>query len=637
MSILPLQLARVSNALRMNLTQRTITQTQRGLLDVQNQLSTGRRLATPSDDPGDAAIAIQIRKLLEQRAGYADNLSQATAHLSEVDTTLGDMTDLLRQAQTLASANVGSDVSADQRNAAAAIVSSLYNQMLSLANKQSQGVYLFAGDTGTAPFVSDQGGVRFVGSSRVLANQFDESAILPFMVDGNEVFGALSTRVKGTADLTPAITMGTRLADLRGATDGGVHGGAIVLSNGAITTTVDLSAADTIGDVVNFINAAAVGGITASINPAGTGLLIDATAGDNITLTDSGGTCASDLGIVRATPAGAGSDINGAALNPNLTPLTNLSDLRGGLGIDPTGLIITNGQKTATIDFTAATNVEDLLNAINHSGTGVVARLSDNGTGIDILNPVQGTKMTIAENGGTTAADLGIRSYGPSTLLSELNGGKGITTVAGDDIQIARRDGSTFAVDLSGLNTVQDVINAINTADAGGGVTASFATTGNGIILTDSTVGGSLTVSKLNASPAASDLGILASSATGVITGSDVNPIETRGIFGNLGALRSALLSSDQTGITAAAEALQKDLERVIRVHGQVGAQVKEFEARQERLTDQNVATKAMLSALEDTDFNEAITRFTTLQTALQANLETTSRMINLTLLDFLD
>jgi len=78
MSIVPLQLARVSNALRMNLSQRTITQTQQSLLDVQNQLSTGRRLTTPSDDPGDAAIAMQIRKLLEPRAGYDDNLKQAS-------------------------------------------------------------------------------------------------------------------------------------------------------------------------------------------------------------------------------------------------------------------------------------------------------------------------------------------------------------------------------------------------------------------------------------------------------------------------------------------------------------------------------------------------------------------------------
>ena len=38
----------------------------------------------------------------------------------------------------------------------------------------------------------------------------------------------------------------------------------------------------------------------------------------------------------------------------------------------------------------------------------------------------------------------------------------------------------------------------------------------------------------------------------------------------------------------------------------------------------------------EDTDYNEAITKFTTLQTALQANLQTAGRTLNLSLLDFL-
>src|SRR3954454_807778 len=166
MSIIPLQLARVSNALRMNLSQRTITQTQRSLLDVQNQLSTGRRLSTPSDSPGDAAIAIQIRKLLEQRSGFEDNLKQASSHLSEVDSTLGDMTDLLRQAQTLASANVGSDVSADQRSSAAAVLQALYNQMRTLRNKQFEGVYIFGGERSTEPpFVEEGAGVKFVGST----------------------------------------------------------------------------------------------------------------------------------------------------------------------------------------------------------------------------------------------------------------------------------------------------------------------------------------------------------------------------------------------------------------------------------------------------------------------------------------
>jgi flagellar hook-associated protein 3 FlgL len=63
---------------------------------------------------------------------------------------------------------------------------------------------------------------------------------------------------------------------------------------------------------------------------------------------------------------------------------------------------------------------------------------------------------------------------------------------------------------------------------------------------------------------------------------------------------------------------------------------VQELESRQNRLDDQNVATKSLLSSLEDTDFTEAVSRFQTLQTALQASLQTSGRMLNLSLLDFL-
>src|SRR6185369_6775387 len=135
--------------LRTNVATGSISRTQQQLLDVQNQLSSGKRLNAPSDDPGASAIAQQLRKTLEQRESYATNIKQANDQLGEVDSTLSDLNDLMRQAQTIASANVGSDVTADQRASASAVVQSLYNQMLSLGNKQFEDVYLFGGDRST--------------------------------------------------------------------------------------------------------------------------------------------------------------------------------------------------------------------------------------------------------------------------------------------------------------------------------------------------------------------------------------------------------------------------------------------------------------------------------------------------------
>ena len=640
MALLPLQLARVSNLLRTSVSQQQISRTQQSLLALQNQLSTGKRLNAPSDDPGDAAIAQQLRKTLEQRVAYADNLTRAVNHLSEADSTLGDLTDLLRQAQTIASANVGSDVTADQRAAAGAVVQSLYRQLLSLGNRQFESVYLFAGDRATAaPFEETLGGVKFVGSENVLQNRYDENTVLPFMVDGNEIFGALSTRVEGSADLTPALWTLTRLADLRGASGDGVRPGSILLGNGTSTAIVDLSGADSVQDAINAINAAAVGGITASVAPDGNSLLLWAAPGDNITVNEvAGGTTAADLGILQTSGAGAGVPLDGQALQPKLTLLTRLADLNGGGGLDlASGLVITNGIVTDTISFSGLTTVEDMLNAVNSSKVGVRARINAAGTGIDILNPVQGVSMTIAENGGTTAADLGVRSFTPDAALSDLNGGRGIGAADGEDLLVTRRDGTTFTVELSAAQTVQDVIDAINLADAGGGVAASFAVVGNGIVLTDTTGGtGTLSVASARLSHAAEGLGLNVAAAGGTLTGTDVHPVEARGIFANIARLRDGLIRSDSRMITQATEGLAQDLQRVTRVRGEAGARVQELQTRQQRLEDQNVATQALLSALEDTDFIQAVAQFESLQQTLQANLQTTGRLLEMSLFDFL-
>lgn len=638
MAILPTQLARVSNQLRTSVSQNMIARTQRSLLEVQNELITGKRIISPSDDPGGAAIVQQLRKTLEQRAAYLSNVKQAGSHLGQVDSTLGDLSDLLQQAQDIASANVGSDVTAEQRKSAAAVVDNIYSQVLSLANKQFEGMYLFAGDRLTdAPFVSEAGGVKFVGSSNVLGNSFDENSIKPFMVGGDRVFGALSTRIEGTADITPSISAATRLADLGGVSGNGIRLGSINLSNGGTSAIVDLSQADTVGDAVDAINAAGVGGITASLGARG--LVLTGGGGDDITVTEAGGgTTASDLGILRAVGAGAGLPLNGADAEPKVTLFTPLAALNSGAGIDLTsGITIKNGEQSATINFTGATTVQDMLNRINSSGTHVRAEINGAGTGINILNPTQGMNMSVAENGGTTAADLGVRSFGPTSPLSELNLGKGIRTADGADLTITRSDGTSFDVDINAAGTVQDVIDAINTADAGGGVTASFAATGNGIVLTDTAGGGgTLLIAPANFSEAARDLGILKPAVGNVITGDDVNPVKAGGVFSNLSTLLAALHSSDQQAITAAAEGLKADLTNLTTVRGETGARVQELESRQNRLDDENLATQSLLANLEEVDMTEAISRFQTLQTSLQASMMTTSRIMNLSLLDFL-
>src|SRR2546423_212879 len=138
MAILPLQLARVSNTLRMQVAGGQLARTQNDLLEVQNELASGKKINSPSDDPGAAAIVQQLHKTLEQRAAFLSNIQHGTTQLTQADAELGNVESMLQQAQTIAQSNVGTDVSDGERAAAAEVVKSIYSQMLSTANRQSE-------------------------------------------------------------------------------------------------------------------------------------------------------------------------------------------------------------------------------------------------------------------------------------------------------------------------------------------------------------------------------------------------------------------------------------------------------------------------------------------------------------------
>jgi flagellar hook-associated protein 3 FlgL len=635
MSLLPLGFSRVSSLMQANLTSQEIDSQQSQLAKLENELSTGQAITQPSDNPSAAATIIQLQQTLNTQQTYNDTINSASAQLSQTDNGLGNLTTLLQQAQQIASADVGSDVTQTQRQSDVAVVQSLYNQALAIANQQYNGQYLFGGATGnTQPFVESNGVVQFAGSSQTLENNIDSGILLSLQANGAEVFGALSSGVTGSADVSPSLTAQTRLTDVGGATSDGIQLGSIQLSNGIVTQTVDLSSASSIGDVVNFINQAAVGGITASIT--GQGLTLTGAPGDNITVT---GTTAQDLGI--ATPSGgegAGNPDVGTSLNPQVTLLTPLSNLDNGSGIDNSGLVITNGQLSQTVTWSPTGTVQDMLNAINGAGLGVLAEINSTGTGINVLNASQGTSLSIGENGGATAADLGLQTLSLSTPLSSLNNGQGVQTAGGatPDFQITAQDGSTYQVSVSSATTIADVINDINAA-TGPAVTASLATVGSGIVLTDNTGGpGTLSVSELNASDASADLGLNVAAAGNTLTGDEGGAPTPTGIFGNLQSLMNSLQSGDQDAITAAGTNLQNDTSRVIQLRGQTGAAEQELASQQTSLSQQGTATQALLSQLQNVDMATAITQFQTLQTAMEATLQTAASSLQVSLLNFL-
>lgn len=126
------------------------------MLQRNEQIATQKRINRPSDDPAGMGRVLAGRSSLAALAQYTDNIKQGTSRLEILENTLGMVDDLVQQARRTAEANSGPEITAEQRQLAAANVKEIYDQVLQLANSTYGGRYLFSGDqTDTAPFTRD--------------------------------------------------------------------------------------------------------------------------------------------------------------------------------------------------------------------------------------------------------------------------------------------------------------------------------------------------------------------------------------------------------------------------------------------------------------------------------------------------
>ncbi len=654
-AVKPTNVSRVSMLMQTDLLMNSIRTNQVDLLKVQNQLATGLRISRPSEAPADATSIMHLDSLIERYKQYQSNLSYANDYLSTTDTALGQAVTLVNEAhsEAISALAIASDSgSIVDYETYIPIIDGIISQLVTLGNTTCRGSYVFAGQNSTqTPFALSDGGVLFTGELSDMQTRVSDEVLMDFSVTGQEVFGALSSQVEGIEDLNPAVTMETLLTDLNGGLGQGIRKSNILISDGTAAVTVDLSGCVTLGDVINKINTDATAAgvlVTAGINAAADGLVLQAGATADITVMEVGtGTAARDLGIYLPTGAGAGVDLTGQDVDARLSLTTPVTALVGGAGIDTlSGLVVTNGDVSKTIDLSAAATLGDILNALNHAGVGVRAQINAARDGINVLNQMSGSRMMIGENGGTTASDLGIRSLVGSTALTELNGGRGVAT-QGETLRITDSAGMPHDVVLTGALTIQDVMDAIN-AGGGGVVTAALTATGNGIELNDASGGGgnfSIVTLSQNGYFVAKSLGFydVASGADGMsvaagnsLVGADVNPVEPDGIFSHLIALRTALEQGNSDGVKAAGALLEADHAELVKMQGIVGSTTQAVQTRMDHMEENQLAAETLRSDIRDIDFTEAVTRYQNLYTALQGNLMTGGQLVNVSLLDFL-
>lgn len=634
MAVTAVNLARISFNQRLYNLREAMRMTNTGLYHVQNQLATGLRFLQPSEDPLRASAAADLDRRLERLDRVAGNLRDANAVLTEGEAAAQEAVDLAQELRSLAIQVVDDGTTPEEREALGVVVNSLLNQLVAVGNRQYLNTYLFAGQQAGAPFALRYGGVYYSGDANRMATVVEEDFTADtFTIPGMELFGAVSAEMRGVVDLDPALTPETRISAVEGALGRGVELGRILVTAGASQVEIDLSGADTMGDLIDKLNDELPAGMTATLGTRGINLT---QAGPGpVTIRDvGGGRAAIDLGL--SVSFGGVTQV-GPDLHPRLTPLTPIAALQGGAGVSlASSITIRNGSQSATLDLSSAQTMQDILNIINGADVGAWARISADGKSLDVVSRVSGINLTIEENGGLTATRLGIRTMHAGTALSELNDGLGVQTAPGDDLRITTASGATIDVDLDGAATLQDVLDRLNAA-GGGALTASLVSTGNGLLVTDHTAGGgTLTIEALNDSAAVRNLGLDVAATGNQLVGRDVCPVRADNVFTALLELQEGMLEDNRLDMQAAGRRLERVLPQMLREQGKLAAQARMMDERSERVETETTAARILLSDVRDVDFTQATVRFQQLQTALQANLTTASKLLNLSLLDYL-
>jgi len=170
------------------------------LSKTQVQLSTGRRILTPADDPVAASQALDLTQAQGVNLQFATNRQSAKSSLNQEESTLASATSLLQDTKTLVIQAGNAVLSNSDRASIATDLSGRLDDLIALSNaRDGTGSYLFSGyQTATAAFTKTPTGAQYQGDQGQRFAQVDTSRQIALGDAGNTVFEQNKTIVTAT-------------------------------------------------------------------------------------------------------------------------------------------------------------------------------------------------------------------------------------------------------------------------------------------------------------------------------------------------------------------------------------------------------------------------------------------------------
>lgn len=186
---------RVSTSLIQQQGVQSILDKQEQLLRAQNQLSTGKRLTAPSDDPSAASRIIDLNEAINQIGQYDENANYARQRLNLEEATLTSSNNVLQRVRELSIQAANTGVNDLQSNKAiASEIKERLQELFDYANTSDEsGDYIFSGfQSATQAFSTDGvGNYTYNGDEGQLAIQIGSNRQVATTDSGAEIFNKI--------------------------------------------------------------------------------------------------------------------------------------------------------------------------------------------------------------------------------------------------------------------------------------------------------------------------------------------------------------------------------------------------------------------------------------------------------------
>ncbi|MDT0582796.1 MULTISPECIES: flagellar hook-associated protein FlgL [Alteromonadaceae] len=216
---------RVTTNLIYNQNLRNIDANQGNLVDIQQQLASGKKLLRPSDDPVGAAQVIRLTEELDKITQYNRNNDLTTNALELQETALRSINDVVNRARVLTVQSGNGILASEDRKAIGAEIEQIRNQVLDLMNtRNASGEYIFAGYQSSSQafeFNPSASGnkVSFKGDDGENQIQISDSVKIQSTSSGKSIFQEVFARLNFDITATSGVNVETARVDEQGTFD----------------------------------------------------------------------------------------------------------------------------------------------------------------------------------------------------------------------------------------------------------------------------------------------------------------------------------------------------------------------------------------------------------------------------------